>query len=99
MGQEHIRVALGEPFEIALEEPSTSGYRWRVGAVPDGIELAESDLDPPSRRAPVGASGRRRFLFRASRPGAFTLTFDLQREWETKPLQHHFVRVEVDEPD
>jgi len=96
---EDIRVPLGQPFEVSLEETSTSGYCWRVSAVPDGLELAESDLDPPSRRSPVGASGRRRFVFRTSRPGAFTLTFDLQREWETEPLQHHIVRVEVDEPN
>ena len=96
---EDIRIPLGQPFEVALEETSTSGYRWRVSAVPDGLELVESDLNPPSRALPVGASGRRRFVFRASRPGAFTLTFDLQREWETEPVQHHTVRVEVDKPD
>jgi len=96
---EDIRVPLRQPFEVALEETSTSGYRWRVSAVPDGLELVESDLDPPSRASPVGASGRRRFVFRALRPGAFTLTFDLQREWETEPLQHRIVRVEVDKPD
>ncbi len=97
MDQENIQVVPGQTFEVTLDETSSSGYLWRAGFVPDGIELAETVFDPPSWQSPVGAGGHRRFVFQALYPGAFTLRFDLRREWEDKPLQHHVVRVEVSE--
>lgn len=98
MEQDIIPTAVGQTFEVTLKETSTSGYLWRVGVVPESMELLESLLDPPSRTSPVGAGGQRRFLFRASNPGTFTLTFELRREWEKEPFRDYVVRVEVGEP-
>jgi predicted secreted protein len=84
---------------VTLKETSTSGYLWRVGEVPEGIEYLESVFEPPSRDMPVGAGGQRRFLFRVSNQGTFVLTFELRREWEEKPLRDHEVRVEAADPN
>ena len=35
-------MTLGEPFEIGLVERPTTGFRWRLVEVPDGIELIET---------------------------------------------------------
>jgi predicted secreted protein len=37
-----IRVTLGELFEIGLGERPTTGFRWRLVEVPDGIELIDT---------------------------------------------------------
>ena len=84
---------------MALEETSTSGYLWRVGEVPEGIEYLESVFEPPSLGMPLGAGGHRRFVFLASNQGTFVLTFELRREREEKPLRDHEVRVDAGDPN
>lgn len=83
-GPRRITPRPGDEIIIDLEELPSTGYIWDVpeGA---GFELTESSFEQHDVGEPldpvVGGSGRRRLVFRATRPGDFRLELAMRRPW------------------
>jgi predicted secreted protein len=88
-------VTLGELFEIGLVERPTTGFRWRLVEVPDGIELVDTAYLASPDATGVGGDGQRRFRLCATRSGKFALRFVLIRSWESAAREEHNVEIEV----
>jgi len=69
-----LRIAVGETFALELPETPTSGFRWRLDAVPSPITLATDDF---AASAEPGAGGTHRWTFRAVAAGEATLSLAL----------------------
>ncbi|HEX9107715.1 MAG TPA: protease inhibitor I42 family protein [Longimicrobiales bacterium] len=77
-----LDVRPGDELQIELGENPTTGYRWRVADVGDGLVATGSSYAPEG--SGVGAGGRRTLVFRALRPGLATLRLERSRA----PDQH-----------
>jgi predicted secreted protein len=94
VSSQRLRVQTGEAFEVALDEPAATGYRWRLADAGEGIALLDDRYEPPSPTSPLGSAGRRVIKLRVAGTGRHLLRFLLVRPWETRPSAEH--RVEVD---
>ena len=95
MSTDYLTVAVGEDFTISLRSIATSGYLWRVEALPDGIQLVKTEHEKPTADAKPGDATNQVFQFRAQRTGEYKLTFVLARPWENKPRESRTVTVRV----
>lgn len=79
---------VGDELEVDLEENPSTGYRWTISEVVDGLGLLGDDYDP-AENFMVGTGGTRRFLFRAETEGRQEQHLALSRAWLTdaEPLR------------
>ena len=89
-----ITTAVGEVFTVDLPSTPTTGYQWQDPRLPPGLELVDTAFTLPPTTQP-GDGGTQHFHFRATKPGRYTLTFELKRPWEQTPLDTRTVEVEV----
>ena len=77
-----IETTAGRDVVIELPSNPTTGYEWRIGALPDTriITLLSADFEAGPSSA-LGAGGRQRWIFRAVGPGTATLRLDHGRPW------------------
>jgi predicted secreted protein len=79
----------GEPFDVDLGAPPTTGYGWEITHIPPGVELLDGTGEAASDGAPQV------FRLVASHPGRFELRFLLKRRWEQEPIEIRLVEVEA----
>ena len=79
-GVEHA-VAMGNEVVVRLEENRTTGFRWQLTDLPDGVVCTEDAFEPPSSSR-VGQGGTRTFRLRATAAGAHRVSAQLRRSWE-----------------
>ncbi len=85
-------VEVGTTAEVVLTDLVSGGYRWVLGAVPDGITLDAEEVE----------GARRSFRLRGVVPGAYDVQVDLVRPWEppeVAPAESRVVRIDVVRPD
>lgn len=87
-----VELAVGETFDVALEENPTTGYRWSVETSPPDALVLDGD-EFSAAGAGIGAGGQRRFRFRAARAGTFTLSCRNARPWEPAATSMDTFRV------
>jgi predicted secreted protein len=95
MAQERLLVRTGKTFEVALEEPATSGHRWRLAHAPGQVQVSDERYEAPQGGGALGAPGRRITTLRATEPGRYRLRFALARPWEDHPAAVHDVEVDA----
>jgi predicted secreted protein len=88
-----VDAVVGEPFEVRLEEPATSGFVWTVEAVAPGLEIVGSDFQPPTRG--IGGNGVRTLRLCANDPGSYSFELALRRPWESSPHERRSYRINV----
>jgi len=86
-------VRAGESFEVPLRSTPTSGFRWEVSDLPEGIEVIGTDIEPDSESPSPGDAVGQIFRLRTEHPGEFRVTFTLRRSWEDRVLETHTVIV------
>ena len=74
-------VAVGEELVVRLEENRTTGFRWQLADLPDGVALVDDGYEAPAPGRP-GQGGVRRIRVRVTRPGTHRLCAELRRSWE-----------------
>src|SRR5436190_1503819 len=74
------KVAGGE-FEVRLDATPTTGYRWQLASMPDGVAHLGTDVDAQSSAAP-GDPAQQVFRFRAECPRS--------RSWDTRSFDQPF---------
>ncbi len=85
---------VGTAFEVNLEEPVGTGYRWLPDALPIGLSL----IDEERRQAgQTGAGGGALHVFRleAAAVGEYAVHFALKRAWVTVPARVEVINVRV----
>ena len=82
-GVEHA-VAVGEELVVRLDENRTTGFRWELTDLPDGVVCVEDAFQPPSSPRP-GEGGTRVFRLRATAAGLHRVSARLCRSWEQGP--------------
>ncbi|MGN8544852.1 protease inhibitor I42 family protein [Bradyrhizobium sp. 13971] len=75
-------VAIGEDFEIAIEEPGASGYRFRASFDERFLSLLS---ERHSVSKPFGNDCTAQFRFRARASGNCELAFTLCAPWDPEP--------------
>jgi len=88
-----VEVTRGTSFVVELGSTPTTGYRWQLPTVPDGIELLDRDFTAPAGGA-VGGGGTEVFHLRSNRTGHVELIFELRREWEAEPIETRTIEVD-----
>jgi len=74
-----VELSVGDVAVVELFENATTGFRWSVEFDPQLSLLSSERL---ASSAAVGASGMRRFTFRADAQGTARVNAKLWREWE-----------------
>lgn len=82
-GTEHS-IPLGEELVVRLDENRTTGFRWRLADLPEGVTLVDDGYESPSPGRP-GQGGTRCFRLRATAVGELRLAATLGRSWESGP--------------
>ncbi|HVW29774.1 MAG TPA: protease inhibitor I42 family protein [Polyangiaceae bacterium] len=92
-----VEVARNDSIDVQLGENATTGFRWRVKATGAPVlELADDRTAPGPKNRP-GASGSRRFRFRAAVPGSATIKLVYARRVPANapPAKAFVLRVRV----
>ena len=89
----NISVKAGEEFDISLTSTPGSGAVWYLTPVSGGPELVRQENAPQG--SGVGGPATQRFVFRCDQAGAYQLSFDLKRAWETTVRSHATATVQV----
>jgi len=92
-----VHASTGDEIQVQLEETPTTGYRWHLTGMDDGVLTQQgSSFDPGTA---IGAAGMRIFVFHAGKPGTATLSLLLRRPWEDEKssLKNFQVIVIVDQ--
>ena len=74
-----IEAPAREPIDVALEEPSTSGYVWQAG---NAAAVSVVDAGIVAQAGAPGAASMHHFTVTATMPGRVTIEFTLRRPWE-----------------
>jgi predicted secreted protein len=82
MGQ-NIHVRVGETFEIPLEGPAGTGFRWEFDPLATAARHVKllKEVRAAASTVPGGRTVQR-FQFQALAPGKLDLTFRHRRAWE-----------------
>ena len=76
-----VTARVGETIEVSLAENPSTGYRWEVEALDNGVVSAgESSFSPTA--GGVGAGGTRHMTFRLHHAGSGRIVLALRRRWE-----------------
>jgi predicted secreted protein len=86
-----VTVAPGGSLELALPENPSTGYRWTLGPLPDGVELVDERVERGEPELAAGAAAVHVFAVAVGRAG--TIVAQLRREWEVHPAQTFSVQV------
>jgi inhibitor of cysteine peptidase len=88
---------VGDVLAVELPENPTTGYVWRVAAVPEQLEEVSPDADTGAAdpRRP-GASGRRLVRFAARGPGVGELRLQHARPWQPADGEELVISVDVE---
>jgi inhibitor of cysteine peptidase len=79
----HVQVERGAKITIELKENPTTGYRWTIGRIDEGLLAIEGDeFMPPGQKSP-GTGGVRGFIFRAKAAGSTAITLINKRAWQS----------------
>jgi predicted secreted protein len=73
-------LAVGEEVVVRLEENRTTGFRWQMADLPDGMAMVDDGFEPPAPGRP-GQGGVHCFRLRATGPGEYRLAAGLRRSW------------------
>ena len=69
-----------------MPEAPSSGYRWQLAEMPDGLALVRDEYRPPEAHGvaePVlGGRGQHRFLLRIDTAGRRAIRWELRRPWQ-----------------
>lgn len=96
-----LTVPVGSDFTVSLVSNPSTGYSWKLAALPKKSALTSSGhefVPPPSTNPPVvGAPGKDVWKFTAAKKGNITLTFSYARPWEKgkAPIKTQVVNVVV----
>jgi predicted secreted protein len=90
-----VRVRLADDVVVRLPENATTGYQWHLVTVEGGLEVADSDYEPPGRVVP-GAGGTRVLRLRPTKVGDGRLELVLRQPWGDDVAQRHALRVTVE---
>ena len=74
-------LAVGDEVVLRLAENRTTGFRWDLGDLPDGMALVDDGFEAPSPGRP-GQGGVRCLRLRATAPGEHRVSAGLRRSWE-----------------
>jgi len=87
---------IGQMVEMTLLELPSTGYVWQV-ALPEGVELLESDWQASGPEKIAGGDGSRCFKLQPSLGGNHVVEFSLARPWEeTEPVKTHRLNLIVE---
>ncbi len=78
-------VQTGQEFAIDLEAMPGAGYMWEIAQQPDALVLKSQAVVSISPE--IGGSSTQRFVFLVEKPGTYSLSFQLKRRWEKKPVK------------
>ncbi|WP_394823872.1 protease inhibitor I42 family protein [Pendulispora albinea] len=95
MTPQTVTAAAGEEFAVRVESNPTTGYVWKVHALPDGVELLSSEYEHEVGPGHPGRPGTQIFRFRALEPGEHAIDLTLERPWEAKAIDSLAVTVKV----
>jgi inhibitor of cysteine peptidase len=95
-----INLAIGETFEVRLEENRSTGFKWvfeSSSKVGEGVLSLVGDSF--GKGEAVGQPGTHRWEFRAERAGSGTITLSYRRPWEgnASPARSFTLKVRVSE--
>ena len=74
--------AVGDEITLTLGETPTSGYRWTIGSIDDGLLELVDDVYEPPEAGRLGGKGSHRWTFRVVGPGTGGLRLVLKRAWD-----------------
>jgi inhibitor of cysteine peptidase len=86
---------LGDLIIITIKESPTTGYRWKLGRIDEGLVVMEDSkyhIDPDSR---IGGGGTRTFTIRVRSPGTTKIQLTHQREWENSAINQFVVFIRI----
>jgi inhibitor of cysteine peptidase len=83
---------VADEFEVRLAATPTTGFKWQLGDVPQGVELLDTRFDQGVGAAP-GDSGQQVFRFRVAQAGNFVLPFELKQPWSTEVVRTHRLHI------
>jgi inhibitor of cysteine peptidase len=95
-----LKLAVGQPATIELEENPSTGYGWAIDAqASSNLSILRIDDRGFSHNAdgkPLpGAPGVHRWNVQATSPGNASITFVYRRPWESSVARRHQVEVEA----
>jgi inhibitor of cysteine peptidase len=98
-----VDLFVGQKVELTIAGNPTTGYKWSVASMPEGItEVGEAvyvqdPADSPGGRRLVGVGGRFIFTFVGSKATEGSIKLVYTRPWEkdTPPIQTADVKVRV----
>ena len=76
-----IEVPKGTPVQINLLEKPTTGYRWAIDRLDEGILNLAAEEFTPNEGTGLGGGGVRRFTFDSVGSGETTLALKNWRDW------------------
>lgn len=81
-----IGALAGDALLIEIPEAPSSGFRWQLAEVPDGLALVRDEYHPPEVQGhadPIlGGRGQHRFLLRIDTAGRREVRWELRRPWQ-----------------
>ncbi len=72
----------GETVLVRLSETPSTGYRWALDHIDDGVLAKEGSEFVLPHDAAIGAAGQRTFAFKATNRGVGRIALSLRRGWE-----------------
>ncbi|OGA99414.1 MAG: hypothetical protein A3E25_17780 [Burkholderiales bacterium RIFCSPHIGHO2_12_FULL_69_20] len=76
-----LQATAGRSLDIVLDSAPGAGLLWQPPAAPAGCTLKAAGHAPGG--AGEGAGQQQHFAFEATKPGKWTLRFELRRAWES----------------
>ncbi len=91
---ETIRSSPRDRVVVRLPENGSTGYQWSITEITDPLEVESDELVLPSELV-RGAAGQRVVTIRARGIGRGRVALKLQRRWESEPVEHFELEVDV----
>jgi predicted secreted protein len=75
-------VVAGDELVVLVRESPSTGYRWLVETLPDGVVAGDETWAPPEEPELVGSSGVRELSFRVDEASGGELVLRRRRPWD-----------------